>query len=134
MARKKKSERKENSQIRQQPLSSGSFLTEQQEKKSLQKGSFLTEHQEKKSLQKETFSEKKEKKIEKEVEKKQQQKKNLQRTYTRTFGHNIQKLEDIKPEEIPVILDACDRSKAGPTAPAKGLTMIGIEYEEDVRV
>jgi len=41
---------------------------------------------------------------------------------------------DIKPEEIPVILDACDRSKAGPTAPAKGLTMIGITYEEDVSV
>lgn len=38
---------------------------------------------------------------------------------------------DIKPEEIPVILEACDRGKAGPTAPAKGLTMIGIEYEED---
>lgn len=37
---------------------------------------------------------------------------------------------DIKPEEIVGILDACDRSKAGPTAPAQGLTMIGIEYEE----
>lgn len=37
---------------------------------------------------------------------------------------------DIKPELIPEILSACDRSKAGPTAPAKGLTMIGIEYEE----
>ena len=37
---------------------------------------------------------------------------------------------DIEPEEIPNILAACDRSKAGPTAPAKGLTMIGIEYEK----
>lgn len=37
---------------------------------------------------------------------------------------------DIKPEEIVGILEACDRSKAGPTAPAQGLTMIGIEYEE----
>lgn len=37
---------------------------------------------------------------------------------------------DVKPEEILNILAACDRSKAGPTAPAKGLTMIGIEYEE----
>lgn len=37
---------------------------------------------------------------------------------------------DIKPEEITDILAACDRSAAGPTAPAHGLTMIGIEYEE----
>lgn len=36
---------------------------------------------------------------------------------------------DIKPEEIPTILGKCDRSAAGPTAPAKGLTMMGIEYE-----
>lgn len=39
---------------------------------------------------------------------------------------------DIRPEEIPLILAACDRSKAGPTAPAHGLTMIGIEYEDTV--
>ena len=38
---------------------------------------------------------------------------------------------DIKPEMITEILLACDRSKAGPTAPAKGLTMIGIEYENN---
>ena len=38
---------------------------------------------------------------------------------------------DIAPEEIPSILEKCDRSAAGPTAPAKGLTMIGIEYEEE---
>ena len=31
----------------------------------------------------------------------------------------------IKPEEIPTIIEACDREKAGPTAPAKGLTLIG---------
>lgn len=37
---------------------------------------------------------------------------------------------DIKPEEIGNILAACDRGAAGPTAPAHGLTMIGIEYEE----
>ena len=33
-----------------------------------------------------------------------------------------------QPEDIPAILEACDRSAAGPTAPAHGLTMIGIEY------
>jgi tRNA pseudouridine38-40 synthase len=27
------------------------------------------------------------------------------------------------------ILAACDRNAAGPTAPARGLTMIGLEYE-----
>ncbi len=37
---------------------------------------------------------------------------------------------DILPEEIEQILDKKDRSAAGPTAPAHGLTMIGIEYEE----
>ena len=36
---------------------------------------------------------------------------------------------DIESEEIPAILEKCDRSVAGPTAPAHGLTMIGIEYE-----
>lgn len=33
------------------------------------------------------------------------------------------------PSDIPDILKACDRSAAGPTAPACGLTMIGIEYD-----
>ena len=33
------------------------------------------------------------------------------------------------PQDMPVILDACDRSVAGPTAPAHGLIMIGLEYE-----
>lgn len=39
---------------------------------------------------------------------------------------------DIKPESVLEILEARDRSKAGPTAPAKGLTMTGIEYEDIV--
>jgi len=34
----------------------------------------------------------------------------------------------IVPEEIKTILAAEERSAAGPTAPAQGLTMIGIEY------
>lgn len=37
----------------------------------------------------------------------------------------------IKPEQIPEILKAKDRAAAGPTAPACGLTMIGIRYEEE---
>lgn len=36
---------------------------------------------------------------------------------------------EIQPEEIPQILEGMDRELAGPTAPAHGLTMIGIEYE-----
>lgn len=35
----------------------------------------------------------------------------------------------IVPEDIPAILEKKDRKAAGPTAPAHGLTMIGIEYE-----
>lgn len=31
----------------------------------------------------------------------------------------------IKPEDIPAIIESCDREKAGPTAPAKGLTLVG---------
>lgn len=38
-------------------------------------------------------------------------------------------LGEIKPEDMPDILKACDRTAAGPTAPAHGLTMIGIAYE-----
>ncbi len=34
-----------------------------------------------------------------------------------------------KPEEICTMLEATDRCSAGPTAPAHGLTMIGITYE-----
>ncbi len=37
---------------------------------------------------------------------------------------------DIEPEQIPVILEAKNREAAGPTAPAHGLTMMGIEYLE----
>ncbi len=33
-----------------------------------------------------------------------------------------------KPEDVKTILEAEDRTKAGPTAPAQGLTLIGIEY------
>ena len=32
------------------------------------------------------------------------------------------------PEKIKDILDACDREAAGPTAPAKGLTLMGIQF------
>ena len=35
----------------------------------------------------------------------------------------------IASEDIPAILEKKDRKAAGPTAPAHGLTMIGIEYE-----
>lgn len=37
-----------------------------------------------------------------------------------------------KPSDMASILEAKDRGAAGPTAPAHGLTMIGIEYEENV--
>ena len=33
------------------------------------------------------------------------------------------------PEKMKSIVEACDRSAAGPTAPACGLTLIGIRYE-----
>lgn len=36
---------------------------------------------------------------------------------------------DLKPEQIPEILNQRKRSAAGPTAPAQGLTMIGIQYK-----
>lgn len=38
---------------------------------------------------------------------------------------------EITPEQIKEILAACDRDAAGPTAPAHGLTMMGIEYLEE---
>lgn len=34
-----------------------------------------------------------------------------------------------KPEDMPAILEAKDRSKAGPTAVAKGLILWNVEYE-----
>lgn len=40
-------------------------------------------------------------------------------------------LGEIKPEEIPKILEAKNRSAAGPTAPAHGLTMIGIAFLDE---
>lgn len=33
------------------------------------------------------------------------------------------------PEYVKTILDACDRTKAGPKAPAEGLKLVGIEYD-----
>ncbi len=36
---------------------------------------------------------------------------------------------ELEPEDMPRILRQCERSAAGPTAPAHGLTMIGIVYE-----
>lgn len=35
---------------------------------------------------------------------------------------------ELAPESIPDILEKKDRGAAGPTAPAHGLTMIGIKY------
>ncbi|MBR3484261.1 MAG: tRNA pseudouridine(38-40) synthase TruA [Lachnospiraceae bacterium] len=34
------------------------------------------------------------------------------------------------PEYVKEILDACDRTKAGPKAPAEGLKLVGIKYNE----
>lgn len=36
------------------------------------------------------------------------------------------------PEDIPAIINACNREEAGPTAPAKGLTLIGYEFVNDI--
>ena len=36
----------------------------------------------------------------------------------------------ILPEDIPDLIASCDRSRAGNTAPAKGLTLIGYEFEQ----
>lgn len=38
---------------------------------------------------------------------------------------------DIEPDKIPEILEARDRNASGPTAPAHGLTMMGIEYLDE---
>ena len=35
------------------------------------------------------------------------------------------------PERMDKILKACDRGAAGPTAPAQGLTLMGIEFSEN---
>jgi len=39
---------------------------------------------------------------------------------------------ELAPEAIPEILEKKDRSAAGPTAPAHGLTMIGIKYGNEI--
>lgn len=36
-----------------------------------------------------------------------------------------------EPEHVKEILNACDRSTAGPTAPANGLTLVGYEFPEE---
>lgn len=38
------------------------------------------------------------------------------------------------PEHIKEIIEAENRDAAGPKAPACGLTLIGIEYEDEKRV
>lgn len=35
-----------------------------------------------------------------------------------------------KPEDVKKILEAKDRTKAGPTAPAQGLTLMSIEFKQ----
>ena len=39
---------------------------------------------------------------------------------------------NLEPEEIPAILAALDRTKAGPTAPACGLTLVKYHYEDEI--
>ena len=34
----------------------------------------------------------------------------------------------ITPDDVKVILESCDRTKAGPTAPACGLTLMNIDW------
>lgn len=38
----------------------------------------------------------------------------------------------IAPEQMGHIIASCDRKKAGPTAPARGLRLLGIEYKENL--
>ena len=40
-------------------------------------------------------------------------------------------IHEREPEDMTRILAACDRTAAGPTAPACGLTMVGIRYETE---
>lgn len=40
-------------------------------------------------------------------------------------------LGEIQPQDMIGIIDGCDRALAGPTAPAHGLTMMGIKFVED---
>ena len=39
----------------------------------------------------------------------------------------------LKPSEVPLILNALDRQKAGPTAPACGLTLVSYEYVDGIK-
>ena len=39
---------------------------------------------------------------------------------------------NMEPEQITDILAALDRTKAGPTAPACGLTLVSYEYEDGI--
>lgn len=41
-------------------------------------------------------------------------------------------LGELKPEDLINAIEAKDRSAAGPTAPAEGLTMIGIEFNSEI--
>lgn len=38
----------------------------------------------------------------------------------------------LSPDQIEGIISSCDRKKAGPTAPAKGLRLLGIEYYKNL--
>ena len=38
----------------------------------------------------------------------------------------------IAPEQIPTILEACNRSAAGPTAPSRGLTLMKYEFLDEI--
>lgn len=38
----------------------------------------------------------------------------------------------LAPDKLAEILRACDRKQAGPTAPAKGLTLVSLEYEREL--
>ena len=53
----------------------------------------------------------------------------LNNTENQEDGEKILK-NHTEPQEILRILEARDRREAGPTAPAKGLTLIGMEYEK----
>ena len=44
-------------------------------------------------------------------------------------GEIVEKKEILLPEQVTDIIASCDRTKAGPTAPAQGLTLVQIEYK-----
>ena len=43
-------------------------------------------------------------------------------------------LGKLDPEEVPEILSGRDRRRAGPTLPAKGLCLVGVEYGEECKI